>query len=330
MAVLMGITNGASADTAAQRLDDWTVQRSGTTNALRGVACGKGILVAVGDGGVILTSTDITNWTPRVSGVTNEIRHVAFGNDVFVALTAAETVLTSSDGVTWFDRGASHPGRSLHRIAFGNKTFVAVGANLAIMTSQDGITWENHSLSMPGSFHFRGISYAGDKFLAGLDDHTIRRSTDGRLWRSASTPAIASGVRHTYAGFACWSNKYVGVGLSGDVITSPDGEMTWTLGETGGPVMNAVDYGRDAFVAVGNNGMIRMSVDGILWGRLISNTTNTLRGMTRTNTSLVAVGDAGTICTHVLAVAPFRPRVSIPPVAPAVPRRPATGPAGRL
>jgi hypothetical protein len=77
----------------------WTAAASGSTSTLRSVA-GISRFVAVGDGGTILTSTDLTTWTAATSPTTSTLQRVVLGNQ-FVAVGSAGTALVSVDGLTW-------------------------------------------------------------------------------------------------------------------------------------------------------------------------------------------------------------------------------------
>ena len=61
-----------------------------------------GMFVAVGSGGVILTSNDGVKWTYQISGVTTNISDIVYAVDknLFVAITGT-SVLTSTDGINW-------------------------------------------------------------------------------------------------------------------------------------------------------------------------------------------------------------------------------------
>ena len=57
--------------------------------------------VAVGRGGLILTSADGTTWTSRTTYTSNDLYDVTYGNSKFVAVGLYGTTVTSSDGITW-------------------------------------------------------------------------------------------------------------------------------------------------------------------------------------------------------------------------------------
>ncbi len=61
--------------------------------------------------------------------------------------------------------------------------------------------------------------------------------------------------------------------------------------------LNAITYGNGLFVAVGDNGTILTSTDGIIWAAGNSGTRVSLRGITYGNGTFIAVGSPGTIIT---------------------------------
>ena len=122
----------------------WTVQTSGTSNALNGVAYGydstnsHNTFVAVGVSGTILYSADAITWTAATSGTASELKSVTYGgldaNDksVFVAVGAGGTVLTSPDGITWTAQTSisAVSTATLNAVAYSaGRRFVAVAAN---------------------------------------------------------------------------------------------------------------------------------------------------------------------------------------------------------
>ena len=70
---------------------------------------------------------------------------------------------------------------------------------------------------------------------------------------------------------------------------------SWHLRYSSSNILNTVAYGNGTFVAVGKQGTILNSVDGITWGPKTSGTSMDLEGVTYGNSTFVAVGDHGTI-----------------------------------
>ncbi len=110
---------------------------------------------------------------------------------------------------------------------------------------------------------------------------------------------------------AAGPSLFVAVGDKGTIRTSPDGS-TWTV-RNSGPIttggrggtttaastadLQAVTYGGGQFVAVGDNGTILTSPDGLTWTPRTSGTTFTLFAVTYGNGRYVAVGGNDAVCT---------------------------------
>lgn len=157
----------------------------------------------------------------------------------------------------WHWRNPLPQGNDLNDVHFGNGVFVAVGQFGTILTSPDGTAW------------------------------TVR----------------ASGTTKTLHGVAFGNGVFVAVGESGTILTSPDG-IAWTarasgitdphiplFGVTfgGGTLVSALTSGA-TFVAVGDEGTILTSSDGIAWKTQISGTKSTLFDVLFGNNVYVARG----------------------------------------
>lgn len=130
----------------------WTVQTSGTPNALNSVVYGydsnnsKNIFVAVGAGGTILYSTNAITWMAGNSGIASELKSVTYGgfdeasgHGVFVAVGAGGTVLTSPDGVNWAPKTSisAVSTATLNAVTYSpGRRFVAVANNGNIYYSE--------------------------------------------------------------------------------------------------------------------------------------------------------------------------------------------------
>jgi len=85
---------------------------------------------------------------------------------------------------------------------------------------------------------------------------------------------------------------FVAVGGDGTILTSPDG-VAWTRQNSDTTSwLSAVTYGNGLFVAVGGDGTILTSPDGVAWTRQNSDTTSWLSAVTYGNGLFVAVGVA--------------------------------------
>jgi hypothetical protein len=85
---------------------------------------------------------------------------------------------------------------------------------------------------------------------------------------------------------------FVAVGDNGTMIMSPDG-LTWTaLTPVTTSSLSAVDFGRQ-FVAVGSKGAVVTSIDGAAWLAQTSGTSNDLKAIGHNPYGYIALGTSG-------------------------------------
>lgn len=151
-----------------------------TSQVLWSVAFGNGVFVAVGDNGVIQTTTDSTVWTSRASGTTARISHVIFAQNQFVAVSNG-FVLLSANGTTWtrYNMPAIAGWAGNLKIAFletGTPTYMVVsrgsrtvspylsttGLRSTNLTSWETVTLPNYSIDIvAGSGAFTLLTSTG-------------------------------------------------------------------------------------------------------------------------------------------------------------------------
>ncbi len=139
MAVGAGGTLLQSSDGAS-----WTALSSGTTADLRGVAYRprsvttvtipttttttiEAAYVAVGAGGVVLSSTDGASWTAQTSNTTADLQTVTPELTRFLAVGTGGAVISSQDGLSWTARSSGSTA-ALYGVVNGQAQYVAVGA----------------------------------------------------------------------------------------------------------------------------------------------------------------------------------------------------------
>lgn len=271
---------------------------SPTTDPLFGLtySSDKGLFIAVGGSGTILTSSDGDTWSQQTSGTSEWLNGIAYGNGVFVAIGDFGTILTSSDGTHWIllDPSAIKPYSTTHHldgITFGNNIFVAVGTLGAILTSTDGASWTNRTT---GSDYLHGVVYGNNSFVAVGGSGAVLTSPDGATWTERT-----SGTFNYLEGVAYGNNTFVAVGAYGTILTSPDGS-TWTSISITPPINYHLygviyDSADGEFIAVGEAGTILTSADGVAWTLSLSETTYSLYGLTYGDNIVVAAGENGTI-----------------------------------
>ncbi len=100
--------------------------------------------------------------------------------------------------------------------------------------------------------------------------------------------------RHPLLATAYGNNTYVAVGDDGVIKLSEDGEK-WMLASHGSLSLQSVAWGGGSFVAVGNQGRILISEDGRNWKEVDSGTDKNLKDVVWNGSVFVAAGDRGTL-----------------------------------
>ena len=191
----------------------WTTLPLNIGGSLTAIAYGGNRFVAVGGGGLIITSTDAQNWTVVSSGVpaTTVLKGVAYGAGKFVVVTYSGGILYSADGQTW-SQGASGGG-FWDAVTYGSSGFVAVGTSGVIWRSTDGLTWVPSTSGTTLTLY--GITFANNEYVAVGDNGAVLTSQDGIQWAKRS-PAVGEPLSA-----ACFGNgTFVAVGGDGTVVTS--------------------------------------------------------------------------------------------------------------
>ena len=115
------------------------------------------VFVAVGEAGIILTSSDGNSWTSRTSGTSQGLKSVSYRDNTFVAVGSSGTILTSSDGTSWTSI-TSGTSNNLSDISYGGGTFVAVSNLGTTHSSSDGNSWT--SITSGYSNSLVGVTYS--------------------------------------------------------------------------------------------------------------------------------------------------------------------------
>lgn len=265
----------------------WTLQPGArATWSLMAVTASSGQFVAVGAGGLVVTSPDGVTWTARTSGTASTLDGVAWSGGQFAAVAGSSgAVITSPDGIIWTAHLAADAPNGLNGIAWSGTKFAAVGGSGIAVTSADGATWSGGPAANRILY---GVGASGTLFAAVGPGGTLVTSPDGSAWtaRTANTSQDLSGV--AWAG-----SSWAAVGAAGTIVSSPDG-INWTLrsGGTSGRLA-AIAAAATGFVAVGDT--ILTSPDGAAW-TVRSAGSNVFYGVAAMGTRLVAVGP-GVIAT---------------------------------
>lgn len=267
-------------------------------NALNSVTSDNNIIVAVGNCGAILTSSDGINWTLRASPTSKDLKGVAYGNNTFVAVGSG-VILTSQNGITWTAQSNSS---ELNNITYGNNTFAAtIDYSGVILTSPDGVSWTERNVG-GGITNFFSVTWHNSTFYAlgsfnctgwcNVDPNVyVYSSLDGVTWteRSPNTqPSLLSAVWGNGV-YLKISDYALGVVVSSNGIQWTDAASPQPLyGVTGS--LKKICFAKGIFTVVGLYGYIATTPDGNNWTLVTSRPWQPVRGIAYGNGVWVAAG----------------------------------------
>ena len=150
----------------------------------------------------------------------------------------------------------------------GTATFVCVGNFGYRQATTNGSDWQTIPPSSSGDPHtpdlLRDVHFANGVFLAVGGDRNamVMRSSDGQTW---DEDLYQDGTQWK-GGVTYGNGRWVAVGGVGTNIYSDDNGNTWTENSMRLPgVGRDIVFAAGRFVAVGDNGMIASSPDGLTW-----------------------------------------------------------------
>jgi hypothetical protein len=214
--------------------------------------------------GSLFYSTNGTFWNRAAQKTSSLNRDIQYGLEYYIVPGPAGYFYLSTNAVDWFRA----PGRALtasdaRRIATGNGMVAAVfDSGNQVAVTRDLVTWTNISLPITSPY---AMTFAQGKFVIG-GQRSFVTSSNGVDWGEAiklTNFFSAFDLHGCDAGF-------VAVDGGGQIAFSVDARQ-WTVATAPKrtPLRN-VTYGNGTWVAVGDNGSIATSRDGLTWNLLKS------------------------------------------------------------
>lgn len=263
------------------------------------------LLVAVGDDGIVASSTDGNTWIVPNPGTGQIIRDIAYGSWVAVGLNLknGNSEIAHSD-----DYGTliNNPVHSVSGQIFlgvttdGSGNWLAVGTGGSLAQSTDGgVTWADIKQDVTKA-DLSEVAYGKGQWVVVGDkdekDSIIYYSQDRTNWHIA----IINGNLSPLRGVATnGDGQWVAVGDKGSIFRSTDNGVNWnsTNSNTANDLQD-VAFGNGRWVAVGQRGTIVYSDDGNTWTS-VNNVpaAETLFGVVYANSIArwVAVGQKGMV-----------------------------------
>jgi hypothetical protein len=153
----------------------------------------------IGNGGVVLRSTDSFTWAQITTPTTDRLVAGIYTQSIFVIVGRSGRIITSTDGgLTWAIR-SSTVANNIESIAWSGSRFVAgVASNGLVVTSTDGITWSSNTAITTAS-QTTDVLWTGSEFIASGSTGAIATSPDGLTWTQTTPLPSKVGMRASVA-----------------------------------------------------------------------------------------------------------------------------------
>jgi len=271
-------------------------------------------------GGQVLGLTDLTyDGQVYLLTTTNINTPIYISYDSFVwttvgAFTPWDSLPFDDVSTTWDSTSMSAPLDKLYSVLSHDGLYIAVGDE--IISSRDGYGWNTaYDFIGAASTRLNTVEYLSCDFFEGyiavgtgvtnltVDGEisattspagTIVTSYDGTNWTELTPSVTAHGLNAIVAS----SSIIIVVGDAGTLLSTTNGSNYETCILNAAPVTGKLlsgVYAENAFVVVGENGIILISYDGITFDAMISGTTETLHTISHTGERFIAAGSNTTI-----------------------------------
>ena len=214
---------------------------------------------------------------------------VKWNGEIWVAVGKSNTTAIigySMDGLNW-TQVAGNPFGNNNQFAvdleWNGEKWLAITDGGKIIESYDGKNWTNLSSSgIANNFSSFGIAYGNNKWLlfgetSPQSNNNIYYSTDNGInWTPTSSP-FQNYANRGYYNERTWIA--VGTGSSNNIALSTDG-ISWTGKSSDIGYGEDILYGNNIWVAVGTNGAVYSTNDGVTWTSTTGTPSDTLEGVT--------------------------------------------------
>ena len=289
-------------------LDNWTWSNPSVDNTseVLGFADDGSTVVAVGRSGLVRTSSNGINWTDRNSGVTTDIEGITYasGLGLFVAVGESGTILTSPNGITWTQRSSPSGFSSrLRDVVFAESRLVAVGDNGSLLTSANALSWTDRSLSVDGN-DLNSIAYGEGIFVAVGDDLTVATADNPEAGWTITTVGVSdSFTRNSLNDMLYDGEDFIAVGEEGTLLQSSDGVFWEVQFASRAKGLNTVAEENGTIIVLGETGDAVVSLDKQFWEEGSTGFVYDIQEAHYFNRQFIAGGSNGVILTSSSGVA---------------------------
>jgi hypothetical protein len=230
---------------------EWNIKWSLPSDlALQDIAVANNTIVVTGSGGTMYASSNGSTWTNLSIVTSDNFSGTVYANGVFVTILGNGHIYTSTTGFSWANVATLF---GLNALKYTNNFFIAFKSNeisnsLSYSISYDGYHWSaaKSSIIEPWDDNdgrkVTDIAYGANKFV--ITTYKIY-SYNGSTYRPGAIYTSTDLANFKY----CYTAPDAKTGITGHYI----------------PAYQSVDFGKDGFVALDNNGNITISTDGCNW-----------------------------------------------------------------
>jgi hypothetical protein len=248
---------------------DWEYSESGTKEPLRTIKYINNQFIVVGEGGIILKSTEGKTWEKANSPINESLSDVAYGNGKYVAV--GSVILTSVDGNNWvnIDDFQKEKG-NFNSITYGDGKFVATrSGSRSILISTDAVNWIE--VEIP-PISIANVVFAENKFIAIGNCAKGITSSNGIDWTEFIADQTTANKRFCdyFVSIDYNNGRYVAADLGyddtqfGKVFVSTDGIKWKKSVEFDAHPSGAAINDKGEMIVIGSN-MLLESTNGSNW-----------------------------------------------------------------
>lgn len=250
---------------------EWRLTETGITNSVRAIAANDTMAVAVGDGGIVYSSTDGHRWTVQRDSASNDaLSDIIWTGERFIAVGWNSALIYSPDAINWTYVGIGISAH-LYGVAASDSLVIAVGSSGKVYSSPKGVLWSPLATGIAEDVN--DVIYANETWLIGADEGKCYVSEDGVNWTrqittfSPNDDFIALAASDTLF-YGLVKHELFGSGSppTFDVAYSDDGLIWFHLDVLDGRNIWDIHWTGQALVAVGEGNNFHLGLpDGLVF-----------------------------------------------------------------
>lgn len=265
-------------------------------------AYGNGMYVSLQGTGKLLITTNKRNYAVVQTPASHSLSSIAYGDGVFViGLFNGHYggLLVGVDVMNLTSVSSGLGSESLSGAAYCSKTsnFILVSsAGKCITSATPAVSASWVATTISSGVGLNGVAVDDNGFCVAVGDGG-KVFTNTNILNSSTWVERTTGTATNISDVAIGKNTIVAIGGSGLILTASKADPSvWTVRASAGSNLNSIKYFNGIFVAVGNNGTVKVSdEDGATWITQPAITSYNLSGIILKDNYIFLQGGVGTI-----------------------------------